>query len=402
MGFLSGSISYTTFAVANGPASVTEELLAKLREGFIKSDGVGSPPEVETGVCGGRHVNDVAISFEENVRADAIIFGLRIDTNRVPADVKRAIKLAEEAAIKNSNAVPFLSKAQRKELKTKVAYEVEQERRTGKHRRSRLIPVVWDTAKSMIYAPATGRTADYLTATIERVTGYSVVTLTPTRIAIAFAENEGTLDALNDLTIPCPLLTRPGFPEPVYPWFKDNPEKRAFLATEFAVYLWYMVSRNSGEVPISDTLSATFLIDRSLDLTCAFEGEAKDTYRATAPHCSPEARQALASGKVPRRFGLTVQGGDLETVSLVLQPETFSVGGLRLPKSDADTLAQAQIDRIDAISQVNDVLWGAYREFLALRLSPEWSETQEKMASWIAEGAESPVAATSVTEESAS
>ena len=99
MGFASGSMSFRRFAVTgSGPTVPDQALLDKLAEHALKAGEFGVPEEVEYGWGGGRHVLDGSFGFEHNVFADALHFAMRVDTNKVPGDLKKAYKLMEEEA----------------------------------------------------------------------------------------------------------------------------------------------------------------------------------------------------------------------------------------------------------------------------------------------------------------
>ena len=96
MGFASGSISFRRYAVIGEARSeVVQDMLDRLSEHTLRPRELGVPEEDEYGWSGGRHVLDGSFSFENNVYADALLFGLRIDTNKVPGDLKKAYQMME-------------------------------------------------------------------------------------------------------------------------------------------------------------------------------------------------------------------------------------------------------------------------------------------------------------------
>ena len=100
MGFSSGSVSFRRFAViGDAPDTIDQALLDKLAEHALRPSELGLPEEIEYGWSGGRHILDGNFGFETNVFADALHFALRIDTNKVPADLKKAYTLMEEDAV---------------------------------------------------------------------------------------------------------------------------------------------------------------------------------------------------------------------------------------------------------------------------------------------------------------
>lgn len=157
MGFAAGAISFRRFAVVGkGPKQIDEGLLEKLSEYALRSSELGRPEDVEYGWNGGRHVLDGDFSFENNVYADALHFGLRVDTNKVPGDLKKAYQLMEEEAAAASNPSGFISKNQKRNARETVRRKIEEEMRSGKFRRSKVAPVLWDVAQQILYSPASG------------------------------------------------------------------------------------------------------------------------------------------------------------------------------------------------------------------------------------------------------
>src|ERR1700709_62405 len=111
MGFASGSISFRRFAVVGkAPKTADQDLLDKLAEHALREQEFGVPEEVEYGWSGGRAGFDGQFSFEHNVYADARSFALRIDTNKVPSEMKKAWQIMEEEAIAKENPSGFISK----------------------------------------------------------------------------------------------------------------------------------------------------------------------------------------------------------------------------------------------------------------------------------------------------
>src|SRR5580698_2932247 len=99
MGFASGTVSFRRFAIiGKSPNRVDESVLEKLSEHALRPGELGVPDEIEYGWSGGRHVLDGQFSFEHNVFADSLHFGLRLDTNKVPGPLKKAWTLMEEEA----------------------------------------------------------------------------------------------------------------------------------------------------------------------------------------------------------------------------------------------------------------------------------------------------------------
>src|SRR5918993_3102268 len=144
MGFASGSVSFRRFTVVGDqPEQIDQDLLDKLAEHALRPGEIGVPEETEYGWSGGRHVLDGTFSFENNVYADALFFALRVDSSKVPGELRRAYAMMEEDAVAATNPSGFISKMQKREVKDVVRRKVDDELRSGRFRRSKLLPIVW-------------------------------------------------------------------------------------------------------------------------------------------------------------------------------------------------------------------------------------------------------------------
>lgn len=389
MGFSSGSVTFRRLAVINtqeqfGPS---EELLDKLRNHVLKQSDIGVPEEVEYGWSGGRHLFDATFSFEHNVFGDAVIFALRIDTNKAPGELKKAyIALEEEAAAAESPS-GFVGKAQKKDVKDAVMRKLEDELREGRHRRSKLVPILWDTAKGIVYSPATVNSLEQLRELFERTFGAELFPLTAGSLALRQLEHQGKRRDYEDLR-PTRFAMGPEGESQVaeYPWVAKGPEPKEFLGNEFLMWLWRDSETNGGTIELSDKTDVTVMIDRSLDLDCAFGQTGRDGLRGDGPTRMPEARDGLKSGKVPRKAGMIVDAGG-EQFALTFSAEGFAFGSVKLPEIEADNpreLIEGRLDHLGTICHAFDEMYG---KFLSLRASSKWEGWVGETRRWIAASA---------------
>src|ERR1700733_8066247 len=172
MGFASGTVSFRRFAViGKSPKSVDQNLLDNLETHALREQEFGVPEEIEYGWCGGRHVFDTQFSFEHNVFADALHFALRLDTNKVPGELKKAWQMLEEEAVAKDNPSGFISKNQKRDVRDTIHRKMEEDLRTGKFRRSKLVPMLWDLPTQTLYCSATGKSFEQLAEIFERSFG---------------------------------------------------------------------------------------------------------------------------------------------------------------------------------------------------------------------------------------
>src|SRR5579862_1313390 len=240
MSFSSGTFSFRRFTIGGkSPKTVEQSHLDQLSEHILDPES-GSTIEVDYGWCGGRHLLDGKFDFEHNVFNDAISCGLRVDTNSVPAELKKAYKILEEDALAAGNPSGFISKKQKASVKETLAAKVEKDLRSGKFRRGKMTPVMWDFIRHMVYSPANTAAGEYLIELFGRTFDLELLPLTAGTLAQHILQPLSRRRDYEDLR---PTRFVPGnggegeFPE--YPWTAKGPQPKDFLGNEFLVWLWH-------------------------------------------------------------------------------------------------------------------------------------------------------------------
>jgi hypothetical protein len=383
MGFASGSVAFRRFAViGEHPDQIDQDLLDKLSE-FALRPGETSSEEIEYGWSGGRHVLDGNFSFDNNVYADAMFFAMRIDTNKVPSDLKRAYSMMEEEAAAATNPSGFISKNQKRDVKDIVGRRVDDDIRSGRFRRSKLLAVMWDLSTQTLYCSAAGTALEQLMELFERTFGLTLMPLSAGSIALRVLEPKGRRRDYEDFR-PTRFIYGPEGEgqHPEYPWVMKGPEPKDFLGNEFLLWLWHEVEAKNGEVKTTAG-EVSILIDRSLDLDCAYGISGKDSLRGNGPTRMPEARDALRTGKVPRKAGAIIEANGMQ-FSLTLSPESFAVAGGKLPDvEDADSPRVVFEERIALLRELCRVVDSLYESFLTVRASSGWEGQVSVLRRWI-------------------
>jgi hypothetical protein len=394
MGFASGSVSFRRFAVVgDAPDVVDQALLDRLSEHALRPGELGVPEEEEYGWSGGRHVLDGNFTFENNVFADALHFALRIDSNKVPGELKKAYTIMEEEAVAKTNPSGFISKLQKKEVKDTIRGKLDDELRSGKFRRSKLVPILWDLPSQTVYCNATGKTQEKLLEIFERTFGVNLLPISSGSLALRLLEPKKRRRDYEDLR-PTRFVHGPDgdgqFPE--YPWVSKGPEPKDFTGNEFVAWLWHEADHRGSTIDTSEG-EVTIFFDRSLDLDCAFGITGRDTLRGDGVSRMPEAIDALRSGKVPRKAGLLMDCNNIQ-YSLNLAAESFAFGTLRLPEvEDAENprvLFEERITMLRDFCKVFDALFDA---FLKSRASSSWEGATGSIRKWIQSSVRSAVVA---------
>ena len=380
MGFSSGPVSFRRYVVAGAqPEAIDQSILDKLDEHALRPRDLGVPEEVEYGWSGGRHVLDASFSFEHNVYADALSFGLRVDTNKVPGELKQAYTLMEEEAAAATNPSGFISKNQKRDVKDIVRRKVDDDLRSGKFRRSKLAGILWDFPSNTLYCAANSSTEEKLLELFERTFELKLLPLSSGTLGLRLLEPRGKRREYEDMR-PTRFANGPEGESqaPDYPWVAKGDEAKDFLGNEFLLWLWHEADVRSGAVG-----NATIFIDRTLDLDCAYGQTGRDTLKADGPSRMREAADALQSGKVPRKAGIVMDAEGMQ-FKFNLTAETLAVSGLKLPDvEEAETPRVLFEERVAMLRGFCKSMDGMFDAFLKVRAGSSWEGHTSTMRRWI-------------------
>jgi hypothetical protein len=387
MGFPSGSVSFRSFVVVGERPALDQALLDRMNALVLIPGEVGVPEESEWGWSGGQHILDNQVTFEKNVYAHCLHAALRIDTNRVPSAEKRAWTLMAEQAAAAENPSGFISKAQKRDVKDQVRRLCDDALRSGRYRKSRLLPFLWDLDRDLLHCAAAGRSFEQLAEIFERTFGLSLVPLSAGSTALRFLEEQGRRRAYEDLR-PTRFVNGPEGDSqwPEYPWVAKGPEPKDFLGNEFLLWLWHEAEVRSGTVS-TGAGEVTVFFDHQVDVECAYGQTGKDTFAGDGPTRLPEARLALRHGKVPRKASLILEHGG-SSFTLSLQGERMAFGGVKLPDvEEAETPRVLFEERIEALRTFCRGLQSLFSEFVQLRSKSEaWEGVRQAIAGWLQKG----------------
>ena len=385
MGFASGAINYRRYAVigAENPELPSEALLEKLDQFALRPGELGVPEPSEWGWSGGRHVLDANFGFQNNVFADCLYFALRVDTNKVPGDIKKAYQIMEEDAAAKGNPSGFISKKQKKDVKDTVSKKVDEELRSGRFRRSKLLLVLWDLPSHTLYCAAGNSDQEKLLELFERTFGLTLQLLSSGSVALRQLEAAGKRRTYEDLKASRFVTGPAGEGQTAdYPWVAKSSEKADFLGNEFLLWLWHEAENRTGIIPTADG-DVTVMFDKSLDLDCAFGESGKDSLRGAGPTRMPEATDALRTGKVPRKAGL-IMDAHSQQFTLTLNAELLQISGLQLPNIEqADTPRTFFEERIDLVRDFVKSMDALYDAFLKIRTGGSWETHVKTIRQWI-------------------
>src|SRR5262249_45699843 len=238
MGFFTGRVTFLRFKV-NGPAPRVfgEEHLDRLADRQAGRQRIASADGIETGWTAGDHVLDTDFGLAKNIINDTLTFDLRVDTDKIPADLLRAYYAVELKALTKNNPSGFPSAKQKRQAKESARDRLEQEAKDGRYRKRKCYPVLWDRLSNEVLFGATSITqVDRLCGLFEQTFGLEIECVTAGRRAYHLAEVHSRTRMVDDSA---PSAFIPGVTPADVAWIADE-SSRDFLGNEFLLWLWYV------------------------------------------------------------------------------------------------------------------------------------------------------------------
>ena len=408
MAFDTGRVTFTRFRVqGDAPTSVDDTMLGILRESRFRESDIGTPEEVEAGFTTGLHLFDVQFDYSKNGYGHLAHFALRLDTHKVPGDVKKAYKVMNEQAAAEGNPTGFASKSEKREAAETTKEQIREELASGKYRKSKIVPLLWDLKTGTLYCGANGTTViEHLSRLMRQAFAVDLLNLSAGVLAGELIKAEGRSRDYEDLQ-PSAFTKPPAAPvvddeddapapgdQPSLPWIAKSVDLKDYLGNEFLMWLWWNGERAgaTGGVETSSAGEVFVAIDQALDMDCAWELTGKQTLRGEGPTRLPEAGDALKTGKWPRKAGLIIADTEYQW-QLNLQGDQMTVGAAMLPEfDDASTPREVAERRFGLVTQMAATLDALYDTFLDKRAGGQWKGTREKIAAWIKTRQNKPVA----------
>ncbi len=355
------------------------EHLERLHGLAIGKQRMAASDGVEVGWTAGDHILDASFELEKNVVNDALHFCLRIDSQKIPADLLRAYAAVELKALAESNPSGIPSAGQKREARQRAKERLEEEAADGRFLRRKAYPVLWDAPSNELLVGTTSATAmDRLRLLFEQTFGCGFEPLGAGRQMFRLAEVRGQTRGVDDAG---PAAFTPGAAPAAVAWAPDE-ASRDFLGNEYLLWLWYVLDAESDSVALGDGSEASVLLTRTLVLECPHGRSGRESIASDGPTRLPEARRAVQSGKLPRKVGLIVARHD-QQYELTLQAETLAVNGLRLPPPEAGDERARLEERVTQLRHFLETLDLLYDVFAQRRAGDAWPKELARMQKWL-------------------
>jgi hypothetical protein len=360
----------------------TEEHLSRLAAHKAGRQRIKSADGIESGWAGGDHVLDTEFDLAKNIVNDALLFDLRVDTDKPPTDLLRAYTAIELKSLAKDNPSGFASARQKREAKTNARERLEEEAKDGRYTRRKCVPVLWDAKTNEVLFGATAMShVDRFAALFKQTFGPGLDLITAGKRASRLAELTENARTVDDAE---PSEFVPNLSPKELAWVPDE-HSRDFLGNELLMWLWYHLDVEDDTLTLLDESEATVMLARSLTLECPRAETGSETIRHEGPTKLPEAKRAVQSGKLPRKAGLTAVRHN-DQFEFALQAETLAVSAAKLPPV-GEEITEERARMEERITQIRDLVETVdliYEAFARVRLTSDWPKTTlPKLQKWL-------------------
>jgi hypothetical protein len=380
MGFFTGRVTWSRFRVNGPPPGMFDaDYLQKLAAYQAGRSRLAAADGVELGWLAGDHILDTRFDLAKNIVNDTLHFVLRIDIDKIPADLLRAYYQVELEAAAANNPSGRPSARQKREAKEAARERLEEQAKDGRFRRRKAIEVLWDAqANELLFGTTASGAIDQLYSLFEQTFDRKLEQITAGKQAHALAEARALARNVDDAQ---PTVYLPGLSPTELAWVLDE-TSRDFLGNEFLLWLWWTLDVEGDTLKLADGSEATAMLARTLTLECPRGQTGRESISSDGPTRLPEAKRAIQSGKLPRKVGITVVRHD-QQYELTLQAETLSVSGAKLPPVEGDELRVRLEERVNQLRHLIETLDLLYDAFIQQRCTSLWAETTRRIQKWL-------------------
>lgn len=155
------------------------------------------------------------------------------------------------------------------------------------------------------------------------------------------------------------------------------------LTAEFFVWLWYASERDGGTMNLGEAGVCDVWVEERLSFRTPEEDKPRAVMTGENTSVAPEAKAALASGKVVRDIQLHLRRGDHE-YTVTLRGVHLDVAGLKLPPHAPDGEGELLFERMYLYEDVWYILQNLYRRFAGERVAEGWyTDTLPAIRAWV-------------------
>ena len=351
MGLVKGSVSISRFQVL-GLVPSGEEVIEGLQGKPFRPfhDGV---EEERSGVCDAlNHLKGGPKNDAPTFMDGKVLFGLRIDTRKVPASELNAhLDLRLETLMKEKDLV-FVGKEARTSLRDEVKAEL-----LGKVRPStKVTEALWNLRGGSLLVAGGNKPITMGRALLTELFGSETRALTPVNLASMLLPTSTEASLLHG---------------------QSREIIEPLMGQLFLAWLWKRAQEDGGTANNED--STSLLFGDSLKLVTDAGTIKEAALKKGEPIESHAALEALAEGMLPASAKVRVLSGDLEWFFTL--DHNLKISGLKLPKTAGNDLVSRIADRLFLVDEVLGHLDLRFKEFLGTwEAGPD--QLQEDAKAW--------------------
>jgi hypothetical protein len=376
MGFFSGRATFVRFRVDGlAPSLFGPEHLEKLDKHAIGKQKTTEKDGTEVGWIASDDILDLGFDLAKNVVNDILYCCIRIDTQKLPADLLRSYARTEIEALAAQNPSGRPSIFQKRQAREAAREKLEAEAQDGRFIRRKAYPVLWDRLTNcLLVGTSSPSVLDRVRNLFQETIGGGIVLVDAGQRAGLGSHAASLADVRSASFVPATNSSQVA-------WVAD-PSSVNFLGNEFLLWLWFVLETAGDTIRLGDESNVAVMLGRSLVLDCPREVSGNETIRSDAPTKLPEARRAIQAGKLPRQTGMILVRHD-QQYELTLQAETFAVSGAKLPTIDEKDDRIRREERIGQIRHLIETVDLLFDAFLKRRLTTDWPQELRSMQRWL-------------------
>ncbi len=154
------------------------------------------------------------------------------------------------------------------------------------------------------------------------------------------------------------------------------------IASDFYLFLWFASEVGRGVIEPADGSPFSWWVDDRLSFRPAGEDKVNAVLTGDNPSTTPEARAALAGGKVLRDLRLALRRDDRE-YSVTLRGPNVAISGAKLPQQvKTGEPTEILLDRMFLYEELHWMLGTMFRRYAEERTAPGWAAYAGRMREW--------------------
>ena len=161
------------------------------------------------------------------------------------------------------------------------------------------------------------------------------------------------------------------------------------LGQDFLTWLWFRSEKNGWLFPIKDASEVNVYLEQKLSVRGG-TGNNVEKAVVSGPHAEfTEAKLGLKNGKLVDKTLVRFER-DGATWTVLLNSDDFSLSGLKTPKiktrpEEGDDPDAPFLEKMLLLEQCMGFIDELYRQFLAIRLSTDWTKELRTFRGWLSE-----------------